>query len=74
LNLVKEEVMAMLSEIADEKRITQTAMGAGSTIGLAVTMMLGSLGVSLPYVALPTLSEAFGVSLHAVQWIVTSYL
>jgi MFS family permease len=72
--LVKEEVMAMLSEIADEKRITQTAMGAGSTIGLAVTMMLGSLGVSLPYVALPTLSEAFGVSLHAVQWIVTSYL
>ncbi len=66
--------MAMLSEIAGEKRMTQPAMGAGSTVGLAVTMMLGSLGVSLPYVALPTLSEAFGVSLQAVQWIVTSYL
>ena len=51
-----------------------TASGRGSIVGLAVTMMLGSLGVSLPYVALPTLSEAFGVSLQAVQWIVTSYL
>ncbi|MGE0766475.1 MAG: MFS transporter [Hyphomicrobiaceae bacterium] len=66
--------MAMLSQIAGEKRMTQTAMGPGSIIGLALTMALGSLGVSLPYVALPTLSEAFGVSLQAVQWIVTTYL
>lgn len=51
-----------------------SSAGRGTIIGLAVTMMLGSLGVSLPYVALPTLSDAFGVSLRAVQWVITSYL
>ena len=41
---------------------------------LALSMVLASLGVSVPYVALPTLTEAFGVSFQAVQWIVIAYL
>ena len=66
--------MAMLSEPIDKKCTAGTALAGVSIIGLAVTMMLGSLGVSLPYVALPTFSEAFGISLQAVQCVVTSYL
>ncbi|MEZ5856762.1 MAG: MFS transporter [Hyphomicrobiaceae bacterium] len=66
--------MAMFSTETNEIRIKEKRTVGGSIIGLAVTMMLGSLGVSLPYVALPSLSEAFGVSLQAVQWVVTSYL
>jgi MFS family permease len=71
---VKEEVMTACSEIIDDTRVASTASGRTAIVGLAVAMMLGSLGVSLPYVALPTLSESFGVSLQAVQWIITSYL
>jgi MFS family permease len=66
--------MAMFSTGTSEIPIKGKVTGQGSIIGLAVTMMLGSLGVSLPYVALPTLSDAFGVSLQAVHWVVTSYL
>lgn len=41
---------------------------------LAFSMGLGSLGVSIPYVALPALAEAFGASFEAVQWVVVAYL
>ena len=41
---------------------------------LALSIVLASLGVSIPYVALPTLTEAFGVSFQAVQWVVIAYL
>jgi MFS family permease len=74
LEAVKEEFMAAYSEKIDETRASNMASGRISIAGLAVAMVVGSLGVSLPYVALPTLSEAFGVSLQAVQWIVISYL
>jgi MFS family permease len=65
--------VAVSSENIDQTRISISAWRT-SIVGLAVAMMVGSLGVSLPYVALPALSEAFGVSLQAVQWIVTGYL
>ncbi|MDB5898228.1 MAG: transporter [Ramlibacter sp.] len=42
--------------------------------GLALCMLLPSLGTSIANVALPTLAEAFGVSLRQVQWIVIAYL
>jgi MFS family permease len=66
--------LAARAEVIDEPRIAGTASGRASIAGLAVAMTVSSMGVSLPYVALPTLGEAFGVSLQAVQWIVISYL
>jgi len=42
--------------------------------GLAVSMLLASLGISIASVALPTLAQAFGASFQAVQWIVLAYL
>ena len=41
---------------------------------LALSMMLASLGFSIPYVALPTIMQAFGVSFHTAQWVVIAYL
>jgi len=37
-------------------------------------MLLSSLGVSIPNVALPTLAQAFNASFQEVQWIVLAYL
>ncbi|WP_340118305.1 MFS transporter [Pelagibius sp. 7325] len=42
--------------------------------GLAMTMLLASLGISIANVALPTLVQAFGASFQAVQWVVLAYL
>lgn len=42
--------------------------------GLAVSMLLASLGISIASVALPTLAQAFGASFQAVQWVVLAYL
>src|SRR5688572_5121005 len=36
---------------------------------LSLPMLLSSLGTSIANVALPTLTEAFGVSFQAAQWI-----
>ena len=41
---------------------------------LSLPMLLSSLGTSVANVALPTLTEAFGVSFQAAQWIVLAYL
>ncbi|MBC9251813.1 MFS transporter [Pseudomonas alcaligenes] len=43
-------------------------------LGLALVMLLSSLGISSANVALPTLARAFGVSFQAVQWVVLAYL
>jgi len=43
-----------------------------STLSLA--MLLASLGTSSANVALPTLTDAFGASFQAVQWVVLAYL
>ena len=42
--------------------------------GLALCMLLPSLGTSIANVALPTLSEAFAASFQQVQWVVLAYL
>lgn len=42
--------------------------------GLALSMLLSSLGTSVANVALPTLEEAFGAPFGAVQWVVLAYL
>ena len=45
-----------------------------SLAGLALSMLLSSLGVSIANVALPTLVQAFAASFQAVQWVVLAYL
>jgi MFS family permease len=42
--------------------------------GLALAMLLSSLGTSIANVGLPTLAQAFGASFQDVQWIVLAYL
>nr|WP_275888299.1 MFS transporter [Nonomuraea lactucae] len=42
--------------------------------GLALSMLLPSLGISIANVALPTLTQAFTASFQEVQWIVLAYL
>ncbi|MGF1610233.1 MAG: MFS transporter [Kiloniellales bacterium] len=41
---------------------------------LALSMLLSSLGISIPNVALPTLAQAFTASFQEVQWIIIAYL
>ncbi len=56
----------------------QTNVAAPSTKwalgGLALSMLMSSLGTSIANVALPTLAQAFGASFQAVQWVVLTYL
>lgn len=42
--------------------------------GLALSMLMSSLGTSIANVALPTLAQAFGASFQAVQWVVLAFL
>jgi MFS family permease len=42
--------------------------------GLALSMLLSSLGTSSANVALPTLADGFGAPLAAVKWVVVAYL
>jgi MFS family permease len=41
---------------------------------LALSTLLSSLGISFPYVALPTLAQAFNATFQAVQWVIIAYL
>lgn len=43
-------------------------------IGLSLSMLLSSLGISIANVGLPTLAQAFGASFQQVQWVVLAYL
>jgi EmrB/QacA subfamily drug resistance transporter len=42
--------------------------------GLALSMLLSSLGISIVNVGLPTFAQAFNASFRDVQWIVLAYL
>jgi EmrB/QacA subfamily drug resistance transporter len=42
--------------------------------GLALSMLLSSLGTSIANVALPTLAQAFAASFQQIQWVVLAYL
>jgi EmrB/QacA subfamily drug resistance transporter len=46
----------------------------GALAGLALTMLLASLGTSIANVALPTFAQAFSASFQSVQWVVLAYL
>lgn len=46
----------------------------GALAGLALCMLLPSLGISIANVALPTLSAALGVGIERAQWVVLGYL
>ena len=46
----------------------------GALAGLALSMLLSSLGTSIANVALPDLALAFDASFQQVQWIVLAYL
>ena len=57
--------------------MTTSSFGAwrhGETTGLALAMLLGSLGTSIANVALPSLAEAFSVPMAQVQWVVLAYV
>ena len=47
---------------------------SGALAGLALTMLLSSLGTSIANVGLPTFVQAFGASFQSVQWVVLAYL
>ncbi|HMK80407.1 MAG TPA: MFS transporter [Xanthobacteraceae bacterium] len=55
-------------------RAEPASAARGALAGLALSMLLSSLGTSIANVALPTLAHAFAASFQAVQWIVLAYL
>ncbi|NWG75844.1 MAG: MFS transporter, partial [Rubrivivax sp.] len=58
--------------IAGSKEQSPSMRGALGSLALA--MLLASLGISIPNVALPTLAQSFTASFQEVQWIIISYL
>lgn len=57
----------------------ETAEAAGGTArwglaGLALAMLLSSLGISIANVGLPALAQAFELPFREVQWVVLAYL
>jgi MFS family permease len=54
--------------------LEQDASNPWALGGLALSMLLASLGTSIANVALPTLTHAFDASFQAVQWVVLAYL
>jgi EmrB/QacA subfamily drug resistance transporter len=52
----------------------RTASVRWALAGLALSMLLSSLGTSIANVALPTLAQAFAASFQEVQWVVLAYL
>ena len=51
-----------------------TASVRWALVGLSLSTLLSSLGISSANVALPTLAQAFGASFQQVQWVVLAYL
>jgi MFS family permease len=71
MNTLTAAVDAPRSGIASAKRELPCRFALGS---LSASMLLSSLGTSLPNVGLPTLARDFGASFQGVQWIVLAYL
>ncbi|HEY0604096.1 MAG TPA: MFS transporter [Herpetosiphonaceae bacterium] len=59
---------------AVEQRAARIPSVTLALTGLSLSMVLSSLGTSVANVALPTLTQAFGGSFQAAQWIVLAYL
>ncbi len=54
--------------------MTSTPAKRGALAGLALPMLMASLGTSIANVGLPSMGEAFAASFEEVQWIVLAYL
>ena len=70
--------MKPTTTVATEQAMTASGPRAPSVrwvlASLALSMLLSSLGVSIPNVALPAMAQAFSASFQEVQWIVIAYL
>ncbi|OMH37980.1 MFS transporter [Motiliproteus sp. MSK22-1] len=53
---------------------TQPGLVRWALTGLALSMLLSSLGISIANIALPTLAQAFTASFQDVQWVIIAYL
>ena len=66
-----------MTATTDQRDATQ-AQGAhaerGALTGLALAVLMASLGTSIANVALPTLAQAFDASFQEAQWVVLAYL
>ena len=60
--------------VSDTTTGARPAAPSVALAGLALAMLLASLGTSIANVALPTLAAAFGASFQSVQWVVIAYL
>lgn len=60
--------------LGEENAPSKTQAGGGALAGLALSMLLASLGISIANVALPTFSAVFAATFQEVQWIVLAYL
>jgi EmrB/QacA subfamily drug resistance transporter len=69
LNAARERPDEALDESTRAAPSIRWALG-----GLALSMLLSSLGTSSANVALPTLAETFDASFQTVQWVVIAYL
>lgn len=74
----RSEGRMMFSKADTGRRLAGTPGGTFSTrpalVGLALAMLLASLGTSIANVALPTLAGAFSAPFRDVQWVVIAYL
>lgn len=66
--------MKTITDAAAAEHAEQTPSVRWALAGLALSMLLSSLGTSIANIALPALAQAFGASFQAVQWIVLAYL
>lgn len=57
-----------------QAQTTRQASTTWALAGLALSMLLSSLGTSIANVALPTIADAFRASFQEVQWVVLAYL
>ncbi len=67
------------SDIAEWETVSpavaaRTPSVRGALAALSLSMLLSSLGTSIANVALPTLTQAYGASFQAIQWVVLAYL
>jgi Na+/melibiose symporter-like transporter len=59
--------------VSDDRKMGSSSI-RWALVSLALSMLLSSLGVSIPNVALPALAHSFGAPFQQVQWVVLSYL
>ena len=71
--LMSKQIMAGRADILAADTASRSSV-RWALAGLALSMLLSSLGTSIANVGLPTLARAFDASFQEVQWIVLAYL